>query len=71
MAINIKISGSNKQVSITGIYKIKDGILRSINNVYNGTKLVWTAIKEALSAFGAGFWRNDKPWSNEDSWKNE
>lgn len=69
MALNIK--NKNKQVSITGIYKIKDGILRSINNVYHGTKLVWTVIKEALSAFGAGFWQNDKPWSNEDSWKNE
>lgn len=70
MAINIKISGSNKQVS--GIYhKIKGGSLIIVKSVYNGAKLVWTVIKEALSAFGAGFWQNDKPWSNEDSWKNE
>lgn len=56
---------------IIGIYKVKDGIVRTIKYVYRGSRLVWTAIKEALSAFGAGFWQNDKPWSNEDLWKNE
>ena len=57
---------------ITGVFhKLKNGALVTIKHIYHGPKLVWTAIKEALSAFGAGFWQNDKPWSNDDSWKNE
>lgn len=67
----IIVNNGNKRNSITGIYRLKDGILRSINNVYKGARLVWTSIKEVLSAFGAGFWQNDKPWSNHDFWKNE
>lgn len=35
--------------------------------IYKGATLVWQAIK---SCFGRGFWVNEKPWSNEDSWKN-
>lgn len=35
--------------------------------VYRGARLVWTAIK---SCFGAGFWVNDKPWLNNEGWKN-
>ena len=66
MALNVK------DHNITVIfYKLKDGTMKTINNVYKGSKLIWTSIKEAFSAFGAGFWQNDKPWSNEDSWKNE
>lgn len=70
MAINIK--KDNKITPITEIYhKLKDGPLVAIKYIYHGSQLVWTAIKEAFSAFGAGFWQNDKPWSNEDSWENE
>lgn len=57
--------------NVVGVYKIKDGVSLAIKKIYKGTQMVWTAIKEALSAFGAGFWQNDKPWSNDDSWKNE
>lgn len=28
---------------------------------------VWQAIR---SCFGRGFWNNQKPWRNEDGWKN-
>lgn len=38
-----------------------------ISYVYKGSKLVWQAI---TSCFGAGYWRNDYPWKNEDCWKN-
>lgn len=34
---------------------------------YLGTRLIWQAIK---SCFGAGFWRNDKPWDNKEGYKN-
>lgn len=35
--------------------------------IYKGVKLVWEAIK---SCFGAGYWKNDAPWSNTEGWKN-
>ena len=38
-----------------------------VQEVYKGAKLVWTAVR---SCFGAGFWLNDKPWLNEEAWKN-
>lgn len=38
-----------------------------ITQIYLGAKLVWEAIK---SCFGAGFWKNDAPWSNVEGWKN-
>lgn len=38
-----------------------------ITQIYLGAKLVWEAIK---SCFGAGFWKNDAPWSNIEGWKN-
>lgn len=38
-----------------------------ITAVYKGGVLVWEAIK---SCFGKGFWIGEKPWSNEDAWKN-
>ena len=41
--------------------------IRAIAYVYLGTKLIWSAIS---SCFGSGMWLNDKPWSNEDAWKN-
>ena len=66
MALNV-----NKK-NITGVfYKIKNGTIVTINNIYKGSRLIWTAVKEAFSAFGAGFWQNDKPWDNNDAWKNE
>ena len=40
---------------------------RAITAVYKGLILVWTAIR---SCFGKGYWINDKPWINEDAWKN-
>lgn len=53
---------------------LKDNIVKTINNVYvltkDGIRLVWTAIKEILSAFGAGYWKNDKPWLNAELWEN-
>lgn len=38
-----------------------------VQEVYRGARLVWIAIR---SCFGAGFWVNDKPWLNEEGWKN-
>ena len=39
---------------------------RMITAIYRGAELVWQAIN---SCFGAGFWREDKPWSGTDGWR--
>lgn len=35
--------------------------------VRKGSELIWARVR---SCFGAGFWLNDKPWLNNESWKN-
>ena len=39
-----------------------------IQAVYRGLKLVWQSVR---SCFGSGAWINEKPWSNDEGWKNE
>ena len=51
----------NKELSSAHIDK------RAITQIYKGAILIWEAIK---SCFGAGFWKNDAPWSNDEGWKN-
>ena len=46
--------------------KAYDIPIQHITTVYKGVKLVWQAVN---SCFGAGFWRNDKPWSGTDGWR--
>ncbi len=41
---------------------------RVISAVYKGAGLVWQAIR---SCFGSGFWVNEKPWINDEGWKNK
>ena len=38
-----------------------------VQEIYNGARLVWTAVR---SCFGAGYWINEKPWLNDEAWKN-
>ena len=40
---------------------------KTVAAIYNGAVLIWNMIR---SCFGAGYWRNDAPWSNTDGWKN-
>lgn len=55
------------------IYKNKEEIAnvykggKAITSIYKGLQVVWKAIK---STFGKEFWINDKPWNNEDGFKN-
>lgn len=58
---------SGKSHEITQISIVKDGIIRTISYVYYGANLVWQAVK---SAFGLGFWVNEKPWANDEGWRN-
>lgn len=41
---------------------------RIIAAVYQGTKLVWSAIS---SCFGAGVWINKYPWKKQDVYRNK
>jgi hypothetical protein len=38
-----------------------------IQATYKGGYLLWQAIR---SCFGSGFWVNQKPWIDEEIWKN-
>ena len=40
---------------------------RTATLLFRGKRLVWEAVK---SCFGRGMWINEKPWSNEDGWRN-
>lgn len=37
-----------------------------ISAIYQGTKLIWQSIR---SCFGGGYWVDDKPWVDEEGWK--
>lgn len=41
---------------------------KAINTIMKGSRLVWQAIR---SCFGAGYWVNEKPWINNEGWKNK
>lgn len=40
---------------------------KAIQELWKGTRLIWQSIR---SCFGSGAWRNDKPWLNDEGWKN-
>lgn len=40
---------------------------KTIAYVYKGSQLVWEAIR---SCFGSGKWINEKPWLNNEGWRN-
>lgn len=40
---------------------------KPISAIYKGARLVWQAIR---SCFGSGAWINEKPWLNDEGWKN-
>ena len=48
-----------------------ESVIRHIGAIYQGTKLVWRTIYNAIkSCFGSGTWLGDKPWLGDDKWKN-
>lgn len=40
---------------------------KKISVVYKSGKIIWQAIR---SCFGSGFWVDEKPWLNNEGWKN-
>ena len=51
------------EVEYESIYHRKTAIV----TVYHNGAIVWQGIR---SCFGGGLWQNDKPWLNDDAWKN-
>lgn len=70
----MKVVKNGKIITPNNIKIYKDSSIKTISNIYTVIKgkivLIWSAIKDILSAFGAGFWKNEGPWNNNDSWKN-
>ena len=53
-------------------YVDDDGrVLRMVRQLYvasaSAVKLVWELVS---SCFGSGYWNNEKPWKNDDAWRN-
>ena len=40
---------------------------KAFQAIYKGTHLIWQGIR---SCFGSGAWVNEKPWLNDEAWKN-
>ena len=40
---------------------------KALSELRRGTVLIWQAIR---SCFGGGGWKNDKPWLNNEGWRN-
>lgn len=55
------ITRGNKEIAV--IYHGK----KVIAEIRRGAILVWQAVR---SCFGKGYWVDDKPYENEDGWKN-
>lgn len=53
---------------LIGKYKLMpNGKWRFVTEIYRGPRLVWMATR---SCYGRGYWIADKPWLDNDIWKN-
>ena len=53
------------------IYQIQQLVQKDIGAIYKGSQLVWVTVYNAIkSCYGSGTWIQDKPWLDNDFWKN-
>lgn len=56
-----KIKGRKELSAVTAWDKV-------ITAIASGANIMWQAVR---SCFGAGFWNNEKPWLNDEAWRND
>lgn len=53
------------------VNSIEQKVQHKIGAIHKGSKLVWMTIYNAIkSCFGSGRWLIDKPWLDNETWKN-
>lgn len=53
------------------IDQIQQLVQKDIGAIYKGYQLVWVTVYNAIkSCYGSGTWIQDKPWLDNDFWKN-
>ena len=53
------------------IDQIQQLVQKDIGAIYKGSQLVWVTVYNAIkSCYVSGIWIQDKPWLDNDFWKN-
>ena len=53
------------------IDQVQQLVQKDIGAIYKGSQLVWVTVYNAIkSCYGSGAWIQDKPWLDNDFWKN-
>lgn len=51
----------------TGIYTLINGVKKELTTIYtDARRIIWQLIR---SCYGKGYWIEDKPWLDNDTWK--